>query len=108
MGDGFCMGSRFRWVGGEISASSGALPLCTRESTLDGRQIVEVERRDQMKVGRAPRGCNRTLDDLVLSETGDFLRDRNVVLEVVFVKSNKILRSPVNRHEPNHCVAPYG
>ena len=27
--------------------------------------------------------------DLVLSETGDFLRDRNVGLEVVFVKSNK-------------------
>ena len=27
--------------------------------------------------------------DLVLSETGDFLRIRNVGLEVVFVKSNK-------------------
>ena len=39
--------------------------------------------------GRAPRGCNRTLADLVLSETGDFLHDRNVGLEVVFVKSNK-------------------
>jgi (2Fe-2S) ferredoxin len=42
-----------------------------------------------MKVGRTPRSCNRTLADLVLSETGDFLRDRNVGLEVVFVKSNK-------------------
>jgi hypothetical protein len=29
------------------------------------------------------------LADLVLSETGDFLRDRNVGLDVVFVKSNK-------------------
>jgi hypothetical protein len=38
---------------------------------------------------KGPRGCNRTLADLVLSETGDFLRDRNVGLEVVFVKSNK-------------------
>jgi hypothetical protein len=65
-----------------------SLPLCTRESALDGRQIVEVERRDQMKVGRAPRGCNRTLADLVLSETGDFLRDRNVGLEVVFVTTS--------------------
>ena len=66
-----------------------SLPLCTRESALDGLQIVEVERRDQMKVGRAPRSCNRTLADLVLSETGDFLRDRNVLLEVVSVKSSK-------------------
>src|ERR1700730_4277834 len=44
---------------------------------------------------RAPRGCNRTLADLVFSETGDFLRDRNVGLEVVFVKSN----------EDGHCIS---
>ena len=35
-----------------------SLPLCTRESALDGRQIVEVHRCDQMKVGRTPRGYN--------------------------------------------------
>src|SRR3984893_7359762 len=85
-----------------------SLPLCTRESALDGRQIVEVHRCDQMKVGRTPRGCNRTLADLILSETGDFLHDRNVRLEVVFVKSNKILRILVHHHESSHCVTPYG
>src|ERR1700732_553466 len=64
----------------------------------DGALIREPPRLDTMqqpygiprrRAVEGPRGCNRTLADLVLSETGDFLRDRNVGLDVVFVKSNK-------------------
>jgi hypothetical protein len=95
-------------VANVCTSAAAACPSALAKARWMAAKSVEVERRDQMKVGRAPRGCNRTLADLVLSETGDFLRDRNVRLEVVLVKSNKILRSPVHPYEPSHCVAPCG
>ena len=76
-------------VANVCTSAAAACPSALAKARWMAAKSVEVERRDQMKVGRAPRGCNRTLADLVLSETRDFLRDRNVSLEVVFVKSNK-------------------
>src|SRR5271169_1246464 len=61
---------------------------------------------NQMKTGRPGRCCNRTLADLVLPETGDFLCEWNVRSEVMLVKSGCILRSLVDHYQSSHYVSP--
>src|SRR5713226_1252267 len=87
---------------------SSRSPLRARESLLDRRQIVEMQRRDQMKAGGSSRRRNGTLADLVLSQTGEFLCDRNVRFEVMPVESGDVLWCPVNHYHPGHCISPCG
>src|ERR1035437_2931975 len=74
------------------------LPLPAREGVLDGRHIVEVQSRDQMKIGRPGRCRNWSLADLELPKPGDLLGEWNVRSEVIFVKGRCILRSLVDHY----------
>src|ERR1017187_10279123 len=90
-----------------LHVGRGSLPLRARKSILQRRHIVKMQGRDQMK-SRWPRRChNRTFTDFVFPKPGNFLRDRNVCAEIMFVECCRILRRLVHHHQSSHHVSPH-
>src|ERR1700690_2889052 len=92
-------------IGGEGSyVCRCGLPLRTGERFLDGRHIVEVQRRDQMEIRRPGGSHNWTLADLILPKTGNFLCNGNMRDVVMFVEGGSILRIFSDHHKSSHCI----
>ena len=80
----------------------GRLPLGAAEGVLHGRHIVEGQDRDQMQARRSRRRRNRALADLIFSKAGQFLRERDVSLGIIFVEGSRILWRFVQHDEFGH------
>lgn len=68
------------------------LPLSTRESILNGGEIVILQDRNEVVPRRSARSSYGTLADLIFSQTRYFLCKRHMPFEVMFVKRGRILR----------------
>src|SRR4051795_4466870 len=63
------------------------------EGRPDSRRTVEAQYRDQMEIGGPARCRDRPLGDPVFPQARQFLRERDMSFEIIFVESGEIVRS---------------
>jgi hypothetical protein len=90
----------------DLTVRRGRLSLRACECHFHRRKVVEMHRPYQINIGRSSEYCDRAVAGLVFPETGKFLGERYVYVELVSVECLDVLRRAVNYYHSSHRGSP--